>query len=1214
MSDCSGSASPADFVSLPDADSEAAELPGEVDPWGSGDELGAEDPEDGWAAPPRGIVGEDVVRAPAVRRRLSLEDRYRGGIIHGAPRKTTDGGHRVSSQEKVQLWRIAADIWKVTAEHGMPKMDAARLRVWAEETLVRALAADWKSATARCVYNTVRDLRRVFMRWMAPRCKEGQCRRAPAEQEAAILLSIMEVLLGTYVLKHRRVEYVWTRYLGVALQHKVLLRPRGVSLAARAELRKHLDLAVCMSPEDVLYFVIPRKGRWYAGRCKATRKRGEHNAPGTQVRMVEHLAGALGAGADRDQKRYKSWRVIGVDAILFLPIVSLASDAIKSLEEYVISRESPGANRRGRGAEKKARWDWLHTSKRGDKRPPQWKRPPQDARSALGLNFWNDDEQVLKATSATWKAVPEGSSLEKQEDIPAGQVHESRRFVENFQLVQAATGIGPVDLYGAADGRLLVSWIAGNRIPVYKIQSARMSTTALMAAYCAADNTRTDHRRQTVRAKVSVLLKFRGVKNAGIATVNWEDGSSTSMQKARKTVERALKDQARSATAAQFWASRLDWRIGKPRTAAQGAGGKNMRKVALEWDAEETREMDEVEKVIAKTMRPIRLVETNCHVRKLEPAGDKDKRNAQALERALSGAGCPSAVRMKVEAAVKVQYRGDPEKPFPPPSPEHVAYVEAIRVEPGQVACGLDRNPKGMAIMDRMTYFCFMEDLYDKDPRNYRVVTEEAEKKKWLRQVEIDERVHRPPWIPKVRRPPGGMREQDLGFEYMNSKEKCLVWDAALSVAANAPRYLMACPKGHSHVREVAVQAAGPVGAYQSAARSLGAAQMLDPGFHLETRGLHLLGQEIRLAYDDLKEDLAWRDRCRRCKEKKEAPGGVLVRADVSQMFKAITRGMARGATNRLLRRVEVRYGCRAFWERKRGRLKPTMVLVRKEFRKRGQRVWSFTQLRQMVEWSSTQVVSRVGQQMLVRIRGQPMGATMSPIKCAIAISECERRGWSNVEAARRAGYVLRGEAVTQVVNGKRLADDVTVASKLLCANCVCKFLRRLVYKAPLKLEVEEIGQNIGVGDLELQILRAGLHGEREHLDVFLRDKNAQFLVGAAPAPPRIRWEPFLGYQTGMQCTRWLTGRFFDIVYKNKHAVMAQARTTSGVIEAAVEMLALSYPLSMVKRAIGNIRNPGLERWRKIVLDWVKVFVVEPIVVKALQDAAWRTRVSLGLC
>jgi hypothetical protein len=85
-------------------------------------------------------------------------------------------------------------------------------------------------------------------------------------------------------------------------------------------------------------------------------------------------------------------------------------------------------------------------------------------------------------------------------------------------------------------------------------------------------------------------------------------------------------------------------------------------------------------------------------------------------------------------------------------------------------------------------------------------------------------------------------------------------------------------------------------------------------------------------------------------------------------------------------------------------------------------------------------------------------------------------------------------------------------------------------------------------------------------------------------------------------------------VYKNKHAVMAQARTTSGVIEAAVEMLALNYPRSMVKRAIGNIRNPGLERWRKIVLDWVKVFVVEPIVVKALQDAAWRTRVSLGLC
>jgi len=203
---------------------------------------------------------------------------------------------------------------------------------------------------------------------------------------------------------------------------------------------------------------------------------------------------------------------------------------------------------------------------------------------------------------------------------------------------------------------------------------------------------------------------------------------------------------------------------------------------------------------------------------------------------------------------------------------------------------------------------------------------------------------------------------------------------------------------------------------------------------------------------------------------------------------------------------------------------------------------------------------------------------------------------------------------MTQVVNGKRLADDVTVASKLLCGRCVCKFLQELVYKPPLAIEVEEVGRAIGVGDLVLQVLERGSEGPREHLDFFLRDKNAQFLVGADPFPPRVRWEPYLGYQTGAQCTRWLTGRFFDIVYKNRFAVLSYARTTSGIVEATVEMLLLGYPVSMTKRALGNVRNPTLAPWRKIAIDWIRAFVVEPVRRRSLQEAAWTTRRSLGLC
>jgi len=242
------------------------------------------------------------------------------------------------------------------------------------------------------------------------------------------------------------------------------------------------------------------------------------------------------------------------------------------------------------------------------------------------------------------------------------------------------------------------------------------------------------------------------------------------------------------------------------------------------------------------------------------------------------------------------------------------------------------------------------------------------------------------------------------------------------------------------------------------------------------------------------------------------------------------------------------------------------------------------------------------------------MGATLSPAKCHLALSECERKGWSNSAAARKAGFLLEDEVMTQIVNGKRLADDVTVASKVLCGPCICEFLETLVYKPPLAIEVEEVGRRIGVGDLSLQVLHSGGPVTSEILDFFLNDKNSQYLVGAAPHPPRIRWEPFLGYQSGAQCARWLTGRFYDIVYKNRFAVMAKQRTTCGVIEATVEMLLLNYPLSMVRRALGSLRNPVLAPWRKIATDWLRVCVVTPVVAKELQDAAWRTRLAMGLC
>lgn len=882
----------------------------------------------------------------------------------------------------------------------------------------------------------------------------------------------------------------------------------------------------------------------------------------------------------------------------------------------MIARESPGANRRGRAVEKKVKWQWLNQNPRGAPRPPQWQRTPCDARTSVSLNFWEKDGQVAKPLHEKWKVAPPGSAAEENVEPKEGEVHESRAFKENHRLGQKRLGIGPVHLYGAAGGKLLASFVAGNRIPVLSVQAERLCTAELMALYARAGAMPSDWKRQTLRSKAGAMLQVRGVKHAGLQTLSWEEGGSAPRQAVRKTVEAAMRRVSSAPVAARFWCSRMDWRKGKARTTAQGAGGKNMRKVALEWSLAAQQELSEAEKHEAKTGMAMTMVEKNCHVRKIEAAKCKKERNPKQLESELKNAGCPRSVREVARQAAEAEFRGDPELPWPRPSPNHVEYVESITVPDGMVACGLDRNPKGQAVMSKLTYWCFMEDLYARDEFYYKVLQSKSEKERMLQKLMQNERRHRPAWLPLRRRNGGMICEEGLGFEYMNCKEKCLVFDAAKTFAAGTgvPQYVMGCPKTHPHVREVAVQGEGvPVSAMQSAGRCLMSALYLDPGFHMETRGLNKLGPELRLALDDLKSDKKYRRRCRKCGKEKKEPSGVLVRADVSQMFKRITRAMARGATRRLLRRVEKRHGCSAFWERRRGRQKPTPILVRKSFQKKGQRVWSLRQLKQCVEWPSTQVVSRTGRDMLVRVRGQPMGATLSPVKCAIVISECERRGWTNTNAAIAAGFVRKGDAVGYMINGKRIVGDVTVGSKVLCSDCVCEFLEKLVYKAPLAIEVEEVGRTTGVADLEPSIIE-GDGDQEEFLDVYQRDKSQEYVLGLVARPKRIRWEPWLGHQTVHQIQQWLVGRFHDVVEKNGHALLKKERQRCGIVEAMAEMVLLDYPKSMIVRALKGIRNPALTEWVKLAQEWVETKVSFPAVEKKVQDAVWATRIASRLC
>ena len=68
-----------------------------------------------------------------------------------------------------------------------------------------------------------------------------------------------------------------------------------------------------------------------------------------------------------------------------------------------------------------------------------------------------------------------------------------------------------------------------------------------------------------------------------------------------------------------------------------------------------------------------------------------------------------------------------------------------------------------------------------------------------------------------------------------------------------------------------------------------------------------------------------------------------------------------------------------------------------------------------------------------------PMGSSISPVKAAIALSECERVAITDKAAAAQWELTQGDESPSDVISGVRLADDITLVSKMLCTRCMEK-------------------------------------------------------------------------------------------------------------------------------------------------------------------------------
>ena len=136
------------------------------DPWDdevSGTEASSED--QGRSNGRRPLRRAEAEAARPVVPRQSLEQRYRGGIINGAPARVAAPGAKVSAHQKSQLWYVLEDLVRTVGGGIVPVPERQNLAEWARERTLDALNRSHQDPVARKTIAVITAQRREVAKW-----------------------------------------------------------------------------------------------------------------------------------------------------------------------------------------------------------------------------------------------------------------------------------------------------------------------------------------------------------------------------------------------------------------------------------------------------------------------------------------------------------------------------------------------------------------------------------------------------------------------------------------------------------------------------------------------------------------------------------------------------------------------------------------------------------------------------------------------------------------------------------------------------------------------------------------------------------------------------------------------------------------------------------------------------------------------------------------
>ena len=381
--------------------------------------------------------------------------------------------------------------------------------------------------------------------------------------------------------------------------------------------------------------------------------------------------------------------------------------------------------------------------------------------------------------------------------------------------------------------------------------------------------------------------------------------------------------------------------------------------------------------------------------------------------------------------------------------------------ENGRLAVVVDKDAKRRAFMDYEGYTFRLMKGYLGDPSFYQHRPDMSkEDVAYIR----NKLAHQ--FLPKHLARREAFNADNTQYAYHNYKGKCIGHEGGLI-----------CGKDHAHEREIVSDVSNPFRAhFKSIARAIRLIKYLseEPTWTLWYQ--NDLKPSILSKIAKLK---TCEKHVHKCKCGRDKHPINMAKFDASQFFKSadINRGVSR--IHELLDRVQQKKKLAAVAVFRTCRMQGNLCSSRRKDEQHV-KIIRFSAIKQALEFIKRDVFFAVGDNIVMRQRGWPMGGSLSEPSTLVDIQEEIRLRYSTEDVNGSLEHLLEGLSdlnmnFQDIIQGVQHVDDAAVFSKVLCTQCLGRVMEKL-WPADVGVTMEEEGQIMrmlsGVIVIEGQIVR----------------------------------------------------------------------------------------------------------------------------------------------